>query len=466
MVSAFFSFYKTILMNTLRYLLITGAALGISVLMPSRAEAQLSISGQLRTRSELLYGQGSPLPKGSKPAFFTSQRTRLNVGYKGYRTQFFISAQDVRVWGQDASTNNRLTNPALNGFMLHEAWGEISLLDTNYTNAGKELSLKIGRQELLYDDSRLLGNLDWLQQARRHDAALIKFSDQGFTAHLGFAYNQNSEVKTGTLYNGIPNGYAAGTNGIGTMYKSMQFGYVSKKMTQGIVSFLLLKDDFQKYSLTQTGIKTLEKGVNSRYTLGPYFQTKLGKGLNLTASAYVQKGKDKDGLNLSAYMYSVRGSYEVNKFISVGPGFDFTSGTGQGSRKNGSFDPLYGTPHKFWGQMDYFYAANGFGKGGLSDLYLSGAVKASPKLLIQADLHQFSSAAQITNAKDEKLSSNFGEELDVIATYNLTKTISFQGGYCTFLPTNSLAQVKAVSNPQKMAHWAYLMINIKPDFLK
>src|SRR3712207_7983172 len=27
---------------------------------------------------------------------------------------------------------------------------------------------KIGRQELLYDDSRLLGNLDWLQQARRH----------------------------------------------------------------------------------------------------------------------------------------------------------------------------------------------------------------------------------------------------------------------------------------------------------
>ncbi|TKT87362.1 alginate export family protein [Dyadobacter frigoris] len=452
-------------MKTIRYLFIA-AALGISLLLPSESRAQLSISGQLRTRSELLDGQGSPLSKGNKPAFFTSQRTRLNVGYKGYRTNFYISAQDVRVWGQDASTNNRVTNAGLNGFMLHEAWGEISLLDTNQTKLGKEFSIKIGRQELLYDDSRLLGNLDWLQQARRHDAALIKYSNKGFTAHLGFAYNQNSEVKTGTLYNGVPNGYAAGTNGIGTMYKSMQFGYVSKKLNQGIASFLILKDDFQKYSLTSTGTKTLEKGVNSRVTLGPYIQTKLGKSINLIASAYLQTGKDKDGANLSAYMYSIKGLYEVNRFISIGPGFDYTSGSGSGSSKNRSFDPLYGTPHKFWGQMDYFYAANGFGKGGLSDLFLSSTIKASPKLSVQADLHQFSSAAQISSVKDGKLSSNFGEELDIIATYNLTKTISFQGGYCTFLPTNSLAQAKAVTDPQKMAHWAYLMISIKPDFLK
>ncbi|MCF2442785.1 alginate export family protein [Dyadobacter sp. CY345] len=453
-------------MKTKIYLLITGVALVMSFLLPSQSKAQLSISGQLRTRSELLDGQGSPLSKGSKPAFFTSQRTRLNVGYKGYRTNFYISAQDVRVWGQDASTNNRIVNANLNGFMLHEAWGEISLVDTNQTKLGKEFSIKIGRQELLYDDSRLLGNLDWLQQARRHDAALIKYGNKGFAAHLGFAYNQNSELKTGTLYNGVPNGYAAGTNGIGTMYKSMQFVYLGKKLSQGNVSFLILKDDFQKYTLTATGTKTLEKGVNSRVTLGPYIQTKLGKNWNFTASGYLQQGKDKDGVRLSSYMYSVRAIYDVNRFISLGPGFDYTSGSGSRSNKNRSFDPLYGTPHKFWGQMDYFYAANGFGKGGLSDLYLTSTIKASPKLSIQADLHQFSSAAQINDAKDEKLSSNFGEELDIIASYNLTKTISFQGGYCTFLPTNSLAQVKGVTDPKKMANWAYLMISIKPDFLK
>ncbi|KAA6439786.1 hypothetical protein FEM33_10515 [Dyadobacter flavalbus] len=427
-------------------------------------KAQLSLSGQLRTRTELLHGQGTPLSKGEKPAFFSSQRTRLNVGYKGYRMRFYLSAQDVRVWGQDASTNNRITNAALNGLMLHEAWGEIGLLDTSQTKNGKDFTLKIGRQELLYDDSRLLGNLDWLQQARRHDAVLLKYSNAGFTAHLGAAYNQNRELKTGTLYDGVPNGYPAGTNGIGTMYKSMQFAYLGKKLARGSASFLLFKDDFQKYSLSETGTKTLERGTWKRLTAGPYLETKIGKSWNVNASAYFQTGKDRDGKNLNAYMYSVRGLFTANRFFSVGPGFDYTSGTTAGSKNNHSFDPLYGTPHKFWGQMDYFYAANGFGKSGLTDFYIHSSIRASAKLSIQADLHQFSGAAAILNANDEKMSGNFGNELDIIGTYNLTKSVSFQGGYCTFLPTNTLAQVKSVSNPQKMANWAYVMINIRPEF--
>jgi hypothetical protein len=437
-----------------------------ALLVGSEAFAQFSLSGQLRTRTELLHGQGSPLSKTDKPAFFTSQRTRLNAGYKGYRMHFFTALQDVRVWGQDASTNNRVTNQPQNGLMLHEAWGEISLLDTNKTRLGKVFSVKIGRQELLYDDSRLLGNLDWLQQARRHDGVLLKFENNGFLAHVGAAYNQNREARSGVLYDGVPLGYPAGTNGIGTMYKSMQFAYLGKKLKKGNASFLLFKDDFQKYKLDSTGAKNLRPDTWKRITAGPYVQTALGKFWNLTASAYYQTGKHRDGKSLSAWMYSVRGLYNMTRNFAVGPGFDYTSGSAAGSAKNHTFDPLYGTPHKFWGQMDYFYAANGFGRGGLADFYINTLIKPSSKLTIQADLHQFSSAAPVRNAQDQRLSSNFGSELDVIATYNLTNMISFQGGYCTFLPTGSLAAVKNVKDPQKMANWAYLMINIKPDFLK
>lgn len=438
----------------------------VCLLPPLQAFAQLTATGQLRTRTELLSGQGTPLSKGDQPAFFTSQRTRLNVGYKAYRTELYVSVQDVRVWGQDASTNNRITNTPQNGLMLHEAWGEISLLDTIKTKTDKELSLKIGRQEMTYDDSRLLGNLDWLQQARRHDAALIKYRNAGFTLNAGAAYNQNRELKSGTLYDGIPVGYGAGTNGIGTMYKSLQFLYLGKKLKGGSASFLIFKDDFQKYTRSETGVRTLQKGTWNRLTLGPYFQSKLGKSWNFTTSGYVQTGKDKDGVRLNAYMYSVKGLYQVNGLFSAGPGFDFTSGTRAKSTKNQTFDPLYGTPHKFWGQMDYFYVANGFGQGGLSDLYVTSNTKVSEKLSIQTDLHHFSSATPIRNALDEDRSGNLGNELDIIATYNLTKAISFQGGYCTYLTTNSLAQLKGISNPQKMANWAYLMINIKPEFRK
>lgn len=445
------------------YLLLAGIV-GLIALPPANLYAQFSISGQLRTRSELLHGQGSPLSKGEKPAFFTSQRTRLQAGYAGYRFKFSTTIQDVRVWGQDASTNNRISNIA--GLMLHEAWGEISLLDTSATKTGKVFALKIGRQELLYDDSRLLGNLDWLQQARRHDAAVLKLENNGNVLHLGVAYNQNREQRSGTIYDGVPNGYPAGTNGIGTMYKSMQYAYLSKKWVAGSVSFLALKDDFQKYTLSETGAKTFVPGTHSRITFGPYLQTSLGKAWNLTASAYYQSGKDKDGRKLNAYMYSLRGQYQAGKTFSVGPGFDYTSGKSGNAGQNQTFDPLYGTPHKFWGQMDYFYAANGFGKGGLADLYLNTVFKPSEKFTLQADVHQFNSASTVYGANDQKLSSNLGGELDLIATYSLTRVISFQGGYCIYKTTPTLAQVKNVENPRKVANWAYLMINIKPDFTK
>src|SRR5258708_671882 len=182
------------------------------------AQAQFSISGQVRTRTELRNGQGSVQQRDTVPALFTSQRTRINLGYSGYRYKLFTAIQDVRVWGQDASTINRITTDPYDGLMIHEAWAEISLVDTG--KVIKNFTFKIGRQELLYDDSRLLGNLDWLQQARRHDAAVIKFDHQGWTIHLGGAYNQNAERKSNPIYNQLPPEYTPATNAMSPLYTS------------------------------------------------------------------------------------------------------------------------------------------------------------------------------------------------------------------------------------------------------
>ena len=45
-------------------------------------------------------------------------------------SKFMLPLQDVRVWGQDASSVNRVTTDANDGLMIHEAWAEISLVDT------------------------------------------------------------------------------------------------------------------------------------------------------------------------------------------------------------------------------------------------------------------------------------------------------------------------------------------------
>src|SRR3712207_3752698 len=116
-------------------------------------KAQLTLSGQLRTRTEFRDGYGAPLPETATPAFFTSQRSRLTAGFSAYRLRLGVSVQDVRVWGQDMSTINRISTTDNNALMLHEAWAEVQLTDT--TMKSVEVKLKIGRQELLYDDSRL-----------------------------------------------------------------------------------------------------------------------------------------------------------------------------------------------------------------------------------------------------------------------------------------------------------------------
>lgn len=445
-----------------------GGLILIGLLPWGSLKAQFTFTGQLRTRTELRDGQGAPLSKGAQPAFFTSQRTRLNAGYSMYRLKFGLSVQDVRVWGQDVSTFNRTTTANNNGLLLHEAWAEIGLTDSTLKN--KSLSLKIGRQELVYDDQRLLGNLDWLQQGRRHDAAVLKYEAGTWMIHLAAAYNQNQENATGTVYNSTPPGnYTASTNG-GSMYKSMQFLYAGKKLANGTVSFLLFADQFSKYhmdTVNSAPVKTFQTGAWSRGTTGIYFNNMFGH-TTVTAAGYYQFGTTATGQKLSAGLLSGFVQQGLSKAFNIGAGMDYTTGSSN-TATNHTFDPLYGTPHKFWGLMDYYYAASGFGKGGLIDAYVKAKYKSGDKFLLMADLHQFNSASKVLLPGDPaNTKKSLGQELDIVGIYSLTKQISLEAGYSRYWSTNVLASasVKNIANARSDANWAYLMINIRPGFLK
>jgi len=438
--------------------------------LTSQVKAQFTVSGQVRTRTELRDGQGTPSVQDTVPAIFTSQRTRLNFGYAAYRFKVYASLQDVRVWGQDASSINRTTTDAFDGFMVHEAWGEISLVDTG--RVIKNFVLKIGRQELVYDDVRLLGNLDWLQQARRHDAALLKFEHNGWTAHLGAAYNQNAERKSNTIYNGTPTGYAAGTNGMSALYKSMQFLYVAKKLHFGNASFLAFKDDFSKFHFAAADVEKktpiYDRGVWSRYTIGGHVVGTAFRKLAFTASAFYQGGQYREGTALDEYLLSLSTMYAAGRKFSLGPGVDVTSGNNGSdpTKKYQRFDPLYGTPHKFWGFMDYFYVADGFGPSGLVDYYFKTKFKPKDNLTLSLDAHRFLLPTAVTNEVGAELDKALGTELDFVFNYGLTKVINIEGGYSAMFSTSTLvsAKVKNVKNADTFSSWAYLMISIKPEF--
>jgi hypothetical protein len=483
---------------------------------------QFSLTGQVRTRTEVRDGLGNLVPNDAKSAAFTSQRTRLAFGYKWDKVTFNTSVQDVRVWGQDAST---ITPADGNRLMMHEGWAEVTLANLADTTIKftllDQLSLKIGRQELIYDDVRLIGNLDWLQQGRRHDMALLKGMHKGWQFDLGYAFNQNTDAfnNVGTTYTPgntpqymanskgvlvavpagtIPNGAGLtsnpGTNSTNQSYKSFKSIYLSRKFGQTKYSALFFNDDFAKYKLdTLVGNAAAgflygrdfrkETGVNSRMTYGLMINHTLGNAsgfgkIALQGAYYQQGGKNRDGIDLSAYHYTLSGTYQKNK-LSFTVGYDVLSGNDGSSALNNyksadgkdrRFDPLYGTPHRHWGYMDYFYVGTNSPAGGLNNGYFK--IKyATNTTSIGVDVHNFALNKATKKSESELLSKGLGNEIDVLLSHNVNKFTNLELGYSIMKATSSMVYAKGQATTDataatynKTGTWFYAMINIRPDF--
>jgi hypothetical protein len=455
--------------------------------------AQTTINGMVRTRTEYRNGQGTLPEVGRTPSVFTSQRTRLNFGHNTDRFRLFTTIQDVRVWGQDGST---ISNADGNKLFLHEAWGEIIFNDTVRLKNIKNLSLKIGRQEIAYDDEKLLGALGWLQQGRRHDAAVLKFAHKTWIVDIGAAFNQDREKKNaGNLYQGIPLAQlgsdsvnyaaAAGSNAIGRMYKTMNYLYLAKEFGFTKVTYLFFRDGFQKHGSATIG--SLKKGENERYTTGLSVYGTLMRKHKIDAQAFYQGHQDKDGNTMDAWMFSLNTQFGIGRKFTTGPGYDYLSGnnTTKTTTVNNRFDPLYGTPHKFWGYMDYFYVADPYGLNGnpvlspgLQNLYLKSKYRLRDNLVLNIDAHGFWAANKVANLatvadKNDGLNKYLGTEIDLVVNFNLSKAVLVEGGYSVMMGTHTLDQLKrpgrpsapAAVNQRNNGDWAYLMITIRPDFL-
>ena len=494
----------------------------VSTLIFQQMKAQLTMSGQLRTRTELRDGDGTLKLKVNTPSFFTSQRSRLTLNYKAHRVVFQTSVQDVRVWGQDASTIN---NADGNKLSLHEAWAEIAFVDKNDSSfkptSPDYFGVKIGRQELNYDDQRLVGGLDWLQQARRHDAVVFKLSNKGWQFDLGAAFNQNTDAfnYNGTYYtpanvmpyvkdnrgnlaatpanfiplsntsgwsskNGIPALQATpSTNGLYQNYKALEFLHVSKTFNKTKIAGLVLADQFGKYindsvqniSGADTGYiygkKFKQRGVNGRVTAGFILTSTLDKKREFEVGSefYYQGGRDKDAQNLGAVMADLSFTYSKNRFTYTA-GWDYLSGNDAFSTfsTNHRFDPLYGTPHKFWGYMDYFYVGTGSPPGGLSSGYAKARFTGlKERFNAELDYHYFSLAKDQKNVSGEAIAKYLGSELDLVANYQLNKITDLQYGFCVMAATGSMEYAKNISTgtANLTGIFSYLMITIKPAFL-
>jgi hypothetical protein len=416
----------------------------LMLLVPLHSSAQFTVDGQLIVRSEFRKGYNKPIAESLDPAGFIAHRARIQAGYKLDRLNFYMSIQDIRTWGSTGQAN--ISDDFLS---VHEAYAE--------TSFGENWKLKLGRQELNYDNARFLGNLDWALQARSHDFALMKYEKEKAKFHFGGGFNQDSQKLSGNLYT-IPNQYRAA--------QLIRYENILGKIDYS----LLFWNECRQWSTKNSTGTVVAQGTRFRQTLGiPTLRTNLGKS-TLSGYFYYQFGEDITGKTVSAFNTSAQFSrllinqVESGKKLRATVGFEFISGSdASGQEKNTSYALQYGTNHLFNGYMDWFYVANAWENSvGLKNYYLRSRYEFNPKFWVQTDFHLFSTYSQAVDREFRALGENkLGSELDFTFGWILNESVSLQGGYSQFFFTETLEAIQPV-NLKNQQNWAYLMFVFRP----
>jgi hypothetical protein len=403
-------------------------------------QAQVSITGEYSPRAEFRNGYKAPMPKGSEPAFFVEQRARLSAGFINDKYEVKLTLQDIRMWGADGQiykTSNSM-------FSAVDAWGKY--------NFDSSFAIKVGRQMISCDNQRFFGGLEWAMQGRRHDAVLFLYEKNTLKIHLGGAFNQNpNDAQEPNKLTGV--GYTYAGQATKGNYKHMEFVYLNKKI-ETVAFSLYLVNDARQYGLSNAG----QDSVSASQTYLAMANKEFGP-LKIDLEGSYQGGK-RGTIDVSAYMFSVSGTMKT-KHTPITLGYDYLSGTSTGERKDGVWDPSFGTNHGFYGFMDYFYVGNPNSGSGLQDVYLKTKFKLGGGNVL-AHVHYFAMAADIAG-----VSKSLGTEIDLVFVKKLTEGVTWNIGYSHMFATNSMRYIKSVSgmNAHWSNNWAWTQLVFTPTFL-
>ncbi len=417
--------------------LILTMLLGLFVL---NATAQFNLGAEIRPRAEFRNGFKAPHNQDVVPAFFIEQRSRLYFNYKTEDIILKLSLQDVRIWGSVSQIYK--ADPNLQN--VNEAWGQF--------NFNENIGIKVGRMELDYDNARFLGNLGWAAQSRSHDAFLFLWkNNDGMKLDVGLAYNQNPLFEPGKLNNNFYD-HSATNN-----YKTMQFAHFNIKKEGSNFSALLHNDGRQLAA---------DSSMAYRQTLAVLGDKKLGD-IKLAGELYYQTGKNGADVGVNAIMATLYATFKTD-ITPITVGGEYLSGTSPTDTEDKSFAPLYGTNHKFYGFMDYFYVGNGHSNKGLVDINVKTNFKVGEKSNLLARVHYFISPTDILDPADltQTLSSTLGTEIDLVFNAKLHKAVNLKIGYSQMFSGESMVEVKGTGDASVTNNWGWLMLTFKPTLFE
>jgi len=337
-------------------------------------------SASLRYRYEVVDQE-----KMTEEAGASTVRTR--VGYKTGELSGvtgYVEFEDVRVVG------SQRFNSTANGLGQYPVVVDVESTELNQGflsyKAGEETLVKAGRQRIILDNARFVGNVGWRQNEQTFDAVMVSNKSLSDTevkfAYLGNVNNikaQNADIK-GQLLNVSYSGMSAG--------KLTGYGY----------------------------LLDYENSTADTQTLGVRFsgKQKAGDVKVLYTAEFATQSDYADAPNTVDADYTLLEAGVVAAGVTAKAGYEVLGGDGV----YGFATPL-ATGHAFNGWADKFLATP---KSGLQDTYVSVMTKVSGVKLLGV-YHTYSA---------DEGSDDYGSEINLLAAKKLSKHYTMGVKYASY----------------------------------
>jgi hypothetical protein len=388
------------------------------------------IRGEFRGRLEGFNGGGFK-PESSDA--YMLDRFRVNATVTPASTlKFMVQLQDARAF--DKTTGGQAA-PFRDTLDLRLAYGELG----NAQN-----TVRVGRQELVFGEQRLIGNLNWVNAARSFDGVHASISRKAF----------KFDIFAASVVTIQPD--AIGKSGYGNALYGF-YGSAPALIPKAVVEPYL----FWRQS-TGVAVETGGTGDLHQATIGVRAVGKLPAGLDYGTEMAVQRGSvASDAVRAWAgHWVAGRTFAQAGGAPRLFAEYNYASGDSNpkdGTR--GTFDQLYPTGHDKLGLADQV--------GWRNIEHLRGGVELKPRArwALAGSYHSFwlasatdalysASGAVVIRSPNGSAGRHVGQELDAQATYAYSPQLQIGGGYAHLMPGGFLE----TTTPGRAYNYSYLMV--------
>lgn len=313
--------------------------------------------------------------------------------------QAMIEAEHTQILGPDVNFNDGLGNNVGHTVIVDPEQTELNRAWLAYSNW--DTTFKGGRQRIIHDGARFIGNVGWRQAEQTFDAVrVINKSVENLT--IDYSYLFNVSLVTGVTRN-------SDSHAVNLGYTGLPIG----KLT-GYTYLIEFPDgpaaqSSATYGASLSGSRPLNEDVKLNY-LGEFaWQTDYGNS----------------ALDYQAEYYHLNGGASYKAF-TLAAGYEVL-----GTDNNVGFYTPLATLAKWNGWADAFLLASQgtpFNVGGLRDTYVSGTVKLPYDIPLNVTYHHFTTDIGGTD---------LGDEIDVTVTKKLTKNLSTLARFAHFDGTST-----------------------------